>query len=178
MFLPKYINVFFESAKIRTTESLVKNSSIIFQGKDIKSSSNFLVSPLMVIGILGVIILYITYRDYTNNARSKWLDVVLFGVTGMFGIVILLLWFATDHSATAQNYNVLWAVPLNIFVIGQLFKKQVKNWFKSYLKFLIIMLCLMTLHWLIGVQVFSIGLIPLLLALMIRYLFLLRHYNN
>lgn len=178
MFLPKYINSFFEKAKISNSENLVKSSSIIFQKKETNTSSNFLFSPLMIMGILALIILLITYKDYKKNIRSKWLDIILFGTTGIVGVIILLLWFATDHSATAQNYNVLWAVPLNIIIIVQLFKKQVKNWFKSYLKFLIIMLCLMTLHWIIGVQVFTIGLIPLLIALLIRYLYLIRYYNK
>ncbi|EPR74566.1 hypothetical protein ADIWIN_0418 [Winogradskyella psychrotolerans RS-3] len=103
---------------------------------------------------------------------------MLFSVTGIIGIVILLLWFATDHSATAQNYNVLWAFPLNIFVVAQLLKPKVKTWFKKYLKFLIIMLCLLTSHWIIGVQVFAIGLIPLLIALLVRYIYLVKFFNQ
>ncbi|EDP69681.1 putative transmembrane protein [Flavobacteriales bacterium ALC-1] len=178
MFLPKYIHSFFEKAKINSSENLVENSSIIFQKRETKSSSSFLFTPLIVMGILTFIILFITYKDYKNKARSKWLDIILFATTGIVGIVILLLWFATDHTATAQNYNLLWAFPINIIVIAQLLKKQIKNWFKSYLKFLVIMLCLLTLHWVIGVQVFAIGLIPLLIALLMRYLYLLKYYSK
>ena len=177
MFLPKYIHEFFGAAKMNTSEDLVLNSKTIYKEKVKKSSSKFIFSPIVVMGILAFIIIFVTYKDYKKSARSKWLDILLFGVTGIIGILLLLLWFATDHSATAQNYNVLWAVPLNIFIIAQLFKKKPKNWFKSYLKFLIIMLCLLTLHWLIGVQVFTIGLIPLLIALFIRYLYLLKYYR-
>lgn len=178
MFLPKYIHTFFGNAKIKQLDNLVKSSSTIFQKKETTAASNFIFSPLMIMGLLALTILFITYKDYKKNRQSKWLDIIVFGATGLVGILLLLLWFATDHSATAQNYNVLWAVPLNIIVIAQLFKPQVKNWFKSYLKFLIIMLCLLTLHWIIGVQVFAIGLIPLLIALIIRYVYLLRYYNQ
>ncbi len=178
MFLPKYIHAFFDNAKINTSENLVGRSSTLFKKKIKKTSTNFLFSPLMVMGLLAVLILFITYKDFKNNTRSKWLDITLFGVTGSIGILLLLLWFATDHAATAQNYNVLWAVPLNLIVIGQVFKPQVKLWFKGYLKFLIIMLCLLTMHWFIGVQVFAIGLIPLLIALLVRYIFLLKFFNK
>jgi len=178
MFLPEYIHSSFEKAKISASEKLVKSSSIIFQKKETETASGFLFSPLMVIGLLAIIILFITYKDYKKSARSKWLDILLFGITGIVGMLVLFLWFATDHSATAQNYNLLWAVPINILVIGQLFKKQVKNWFKSYLKFLVIMLCLLTLHWAIRVQVFTIGLIPLLIALLVRYIYLIKFYNK
>lgn len=178
MFLPKYIHTFFANATLNDAENLVKNSSILYEKKETNSSFNFLFSPLLIMGLIGLGILFITYRDYKNNARSKWLDIVLFSITGLVGILVLLLWVATDHSATAQNYNLLWAFPLNIFVLGQLLKPQIKKWFKSYLKFLIIMLCLMTLHWIIGVQVFAIGLIPLLLALLVRYVFLINFFNQ
>jgi hypothetical protein len=178
MFLPKYIHAFFDSAKINSSKKLVSSSSTIFQNKKTVSSSNLLFSPLMILGLLSLTILFITYKDYKKNTRNKWLDIILFGTTGIIGVVLLLLWFATDHSATAQNYNVLWAVPLNIIVIGQLFKKTVRNWFKSYLKFLIIMLCLLTLHWTIGVQIFTVGIVPLIIALIIRYIYLITYYNK
>ena len=178
MFLPKYIHDFFENATLNSTQNLVESSSNLYEKKATRSSSNFLLSPIILMGLIGFIILFFTYKDYKNNTRSKWLDLIIFGTTGIIGVLILLLWFATDHSATAQNYNVLWAFPLNIIVIGQLLRPTVKNWFKSYLKFLVIMLCLMTLHWVIGVQVFAIGLIPLLIALLVRYVFLIQFFNQ
>lgn len=177
MFLPKYINAFFGTATLNSSENLIKNSTTIYEKKEENSVPNFLYSPLMIFGFIGLIILFFTYKDYKNNTRSKWLDLILFATTGIIGVLLLLLWFATDHSATAQNYNLLWAFPLNLFVIGQLLKPKVKNWFRSYLKFLIIILSLLTLHWIIGVQVFAIGLIPLLIALFIRYLFLVKFYH-
>ena len=178
MFLPHYINSFFEDATLNGTERLVKKSTTLYQKKETNSASNFIFSPLAIMSLLGIIILFITYKDYKNHTRTQWLDVTLFGITGLIGLLVLFLWFATDHSTTAQNYNLLWAFPLNILIIGQLVKPEVKNWFKSYLKFIIIMLCLMSMHWIIGVQVFAIGLIPLLIALFIRYIFILKFFNQ
>ncbi len=177
MFLPKYIELFFETTKTNSND-LVKNSRVLYQQKPEKASITFIYSPLMIFGILSLFILYITYRDNKNNTITNWLDIALFIVTGLTGILLLLLWFGTDHIATAHNYNLLWAMPLNLIVISQLFKKQTKKWFRGYLKFLVIMLCLLSLHWIVGVQVFAIGLIPLLAAIMIRYIFLIKFYNN
>ncbi|WP_179319508.1 lipoprotein N-acyltransferase Lnb domain-containing protein [Winogradskyella helgolandensis] len=177
MFLPKYIHAFFETAETSSSEPLIKNATVLYQ-KQGTNTSNILFSPLVVIGLVAILVLFITYKDYKSKARSKWLDFLLFSVTGIIGVLILFLWFATDHSATAQNYNVLWAFPLNIFVIAQLLKPEVKTWFKKYLKFLIIMLCLLTSHWIIGVQVFAIGLIPLLIALLVRYIYLVKLFNQ
>lgn len=178
MFLPKYIHQYFGSAKINGSENLVTSASTIYQKRDQETTNSVVFSPLMVMGISAILILYVTYRDFKNQRRSKWLDIGLFGITGVVGIAMLLLWVATDHTATAQNYNLLWAVPLNLLVIGQVVKTQVKNWFKRYLKFLIIMLCLLVLHWIIGIQVYAIGLIPLLLALLARYIYLHNFFSK
>ncbi|GGW60409.1 uncharacterized protein DUF4105 [Winogradskyella epiphytica] len=178
MFLPAYINTYFENATIGGSEQLVQSSSILYKKKENQDSASFLFSPLMIMGLLAILILFITYKDFKNNSRSKWLDLTLFTLTGLIGFLILFLWFATDHTATAHNYNVLWAFPLNLFAMSQLLKPKASQWFNRYLKFLIIMLCLMTMHWLIGVQVFAIGLMPLLIALLIRYIYLVRFYNQ
>ncbi len=174
LFLPKYIHSFFANASFKESgKPLVKNDTLIFAKQPKTESSNFLLSPLFIIAIISILIIAITYFDYKNSKRSKWIDVLLFLLTGIIGIVLLLLWFATDHTATAHNYNLLWAFALNIFMIGQVIKKRPKIWFKKYLKFLLIMLCLLTLHWFVGVQVYAVVLIPFLIALSIRYLYLI-----
>ena len=177
MFLPKYIHQFFAIATIGN-QPLVRSSSVVYQKKETKSSNNFLFSPLMVFGIIGAFIIFITYFDHKKNTRSRWLDVTLFSLTGIIGVLVLLLWFATDHTTTGYNYNLLWAFPLNLLVIGQLLKNDLKNWVKRYLNFLLIMLALLTFHWITGVQVFAIGLLPFLIALAVRYFYLVRYFNS
>ncbi|TJY32914.1 lipoprotein N-acyltransferase Lnb domain-containing protein [Pontimicrobium aquaticum] len=178
MFLPKYIYAFFEKATFaNSNKPLVKQSRSLYEKRDRPISSLFLMSPLMIFGLLGMLIIWLTYKDYKKGVRNKKLDIGLFSVTGLIGVFLLLLWFATDHTATANNYNLLWAVPLNLLAIRQVLKKTPNDWFKKYLKFLVILFCLLTLHWIIGVQVFAIGLIPLFIALIIRYVFLLKFYN-
>ncbi len=178
MFLPENIYKFFEVAKYKITgKSLVKQKRVIYEKKPTRASNSFFTSPLFIIGLVSLLILFITYKDFKKNKRSKWLDASLFIITGLIGIFILLLWFATDHTGTHQNYNLLWGFALNLFMVGQVVKEKVKNWFAKYLKFLVIILCLLTLHWFIGVQVFAIGLIPLLIALLVRYIFLIKYYS-
>jgi len=179
MFLPSYIHAFFETATFKESNTpLVRESKTVYTEKATVNSSNFLVSPLFVFGVMGLLILFMTYRDAKSGKRSRWLDISLFVLTGIIGVCIVLLWFATDHKATHQNYNLLWAFALNLLVIKQLFKTKINPWFLKYLKFLVIMLCLLTLHWIIGVQVFAIGLIPFLIAIFIRYGYLIIYFKK
>lgn len=179
MFLPENIYRFFENATIKNSNKpLVKESKTLYIKKNKTNSSSFITSPLFVFGIIGLLILFITYKDNKKQKQSKWLDVILFSLTGLMGVFILLLWFATDHTGTHQNYNLLWAFVLNLFMIPQLLKKKASNWFIKYLKLLVILLCLLTLHWIIGVQVFAIALIPFLVALFVRYIYLIKYFND
>lgn len=176
MFLPKNIYAFFENA---TTENgktpLIKGSKVLYEASPKDTTSTFLLSPLFVFGVIALLIIFITYKDYKKQKRTKVLDIILFTVTGLAGIMILLLWFATDHQTTQNNYNLLWANPLNLIILFQLFKNKMSNWFNKYLKFLLILLCLLIFHWITRVQVFAIGLIPLLIALFIRYIYLIKY---
>jgi hypothetical protein len=178
MFLPHYIYVFFENATITNDKPLVKQSTVLYLKKEKPTSNNFLTSPLFVFGIISLIILSVTFFDFKKNTQSIWLDVIIFSFTGIIGVLVLLLWFATDHSATAQNYNLLWAFAVNIFMIPQLLKKNVKTWFIKYIKFLVILLCLLLLHWIIGIEIFAIGLIPILIAFFARYLYLITYFQK
>lgn len=172
MFLPKYIHSFFAIAKIGDKD-LVEKSTVLYKRKKESRSGTFLLTPVAVFGLLSTMILFITYRDHKRNKRSKWLDVTLLGLTGLIGIIIALLWFATDHSATVLNYNVLWAFPLNLLAMVQATRSKPKKGFIRYLKFLVILIALLALHWLFRMQTFALALLPLLLALSIRYIFLI-----
>ena len=142
--------------------------------KLISEKGNFLFSPSVILSVLAVIIIFITYRDYKNQRRTKILDAILHLVLGLIGVLLTLLWFATDHTATAYNYNLLWAFPLSLVMVIQAYKAKPKKWFIGYIKFCVLMLCLLTVHWISGVQQFAPTLIPLLIALFVRYIFLLK----
>jgi hypothetical protein len=178
MFLPKYLHQLLENARLKTDDSRLVSISKTLYPSDAITKTNFFSSPLFILGALTLIMLFITYKDYKNNTRSKWLDMGLFAFTGVVGVLLLLLWFATDHQATAYNYNLLWAFALNILFIPSISKSKLNNRGLSYLKFLVLLMSLMGLHWITGVQSFAIALIPLLIAIIMRYLFLIHHFKT
>ena len=175
MFLPEYIHTFFGIATWANTKNkLVKQEETLYTKQDNNSNNaSFFTSPFFMLGVIGLFIVIITYFDFKNDKRSQWLDVSILFTTTLIGAVLLLLWFATDHAATAQNYNLLWAFPLNIILGIQLLKNQPKSWVVKFFKFLLIMLALMAFHWTVGIQVFAPALIPLLVALAIRYVYVI-----
>ncbi|WP_235004606.1 lipoprotein N-acyltransferase Lnb domain-containing protein [Aequorivita antarctica] len=175
-FLPEYVYEGAANAVINrngTSESLVRQTSVLFENSPTPPENDFFLSPLFVLGFLGLLIVFITYRDFKRKTRSRYLDTFLFFFTGLIGILLLLLWFATDHTATANNYNLLWAFPISLVLIIAISKRNVSPKMKRYVLLLLLLLVLLTIHWTTGVQVFAIGLLPLLIALAVRYIYLL-----
>ena len=176
-FLPQYV---FEGAALANKtegnkkDKLIKQTNSLFANSEVKTKSNFFLSPLFIFGLISFLILFITYKDYKNNRRSRYLDATIFFVTGLVGVFLLLLWVATDHSTTANNYDLLWAFPLSLFLTSAIAKKNPKKWIRKYIFLQVLMLLLLCLHWFTGVQIFAFGLIPLLIALGLRYVYLIR----
>lgn len=150
---------------------LVLKTEQLYHNKPRTNNNRFFMSPLFVFGFIGLLILWITFKDYKKASRSRFLDGILFAITGSIGIVLMLLWFATDHSATANNYNLLWAFPFSILFCVVIGKKEPPSWIQRYVVFLILLLSLMTLHAITGVQRFAIGFVPLFVALAVRYFY-------
>ena len=173
-FLPEYTFNSFENAVLLNDgqeSPLVKETHILYQQKEEQIKQSFF-TPLFFFSLLAILIIGITYRDYKKNKRTKIIDFLLFFSTGLAGLLVLLLWFATDHTATADNYNVFWVVAPNIIVAFFLLKDNLPTWLKKYVLVLIGLLVLTVILWLLKIQVFSLGIIPILILLTVRYLLL------
>ncbi len=49
-----------------------------------------------------------------RSRLGRWGDAVLFGVVGLAGLILFLLWTATSHTVTGPNWNLLWAWPTHL----------------------------------------------------------------
>ena len=69
--------------------------------------------------LLGIALLFLNAICWTvpklRMVAMAFLRIALF-VSGLLGCLMLFMWFATDHEACRQNWNVLWAIPLNLAV--------------------------------------------------------------
>ena len=177
LFLPYNLKSYFD----KLGNSNIRNGNLVTTSVLFGEYSKYtetLISPLYFLLILSLIIISITYIDYLRRTRSIILDSIILIITGAIGLLLVYLWFFSNHTASAWNYNLLWAIPFNLIVFIELLKSKQKKWVISYLKLIVIMLLLMCLHWIVGVQVFNISLISLILALIIRYFYLIKYFTN
>ena len=174
MFLPDYIMQAYANATITRDGrevSAVKATNKLFES-DYYETPKETLSPWMIFSFLMIIVVVFTYRDTVQNMRARYLDFTILFVTGLVGVLVALLWFATDHTATAKNLNLLWAFAPNLIVAFYVAKKNPPAWTRSYVRFLFILLIGMSFIWVFQLQVFSIALLPIMLLLAVRYAFL------
>ncbi len=176
LFLPDYIFKSFEKGTVNA-KPLVSITRTLFESKHMEESNSFF-TPFVAFSIMAILVICITYRDLKKQRRSKWLDVLLFIFTGILGLLVLLLWFATDHSATQKTYNILWAFLPNLPLAFLFLKTQLPPWLKNYLILVLVLLLITILLWILKIQIFSITVIPILILLGVRYFYLVKYMNG
>lgn len=177
MFLPVYVYKQLKHTTINDTP-LVHQERVILDIPTPKDRILFLLSPAFWLGLLLLAVGYLTYTDLKHNKRTRWVDIILFSLTGAAGLVILFLWFFTDHNATKGNYNIIWALATNLIAAFYAAKIKTPKWLTTYVSIALGLLVVGVFLWLLKVQLFSPLLVFILLALAFRYGFLLHHFKK
>ena len=170
MYLPFYIRDNFAHASIQTDDGpvpLVLRSKKVFIPKEAEVPQT-LFTPKVVFWLIFLLIVAFTLYQYKNRNQSIVLDVVLFSMVGAVGIVMFLIWTATDHDAASDNYNILWAFPLHLPAAVWLAFNRDSNPLKKYFLAMAILNGLVLLGWWIIPQELHPAVIPIILLLMIR----------
>jgi hypothetical protein len=178
MFLPLYVMEQLANTTLYKHNLVIRERTILTSVKK-EGSGYFLASPLFWILAMALFVLVITYIDFKHNIRSRILDSVLFFITGLAGTLLIFLWFFTDHTATANNFNILWVFPLNLIVGFIIVKKNnAPAWLPKYLLIVLGLLIVTVLFAIFKIQVFSLLAIPLWIMLGVRYLFLWKYFQQ
>jgi hypothetical protein len=70
------------------------------------------VSPTLVFWLLFAVIAAITLYGNKRGWKLIWLDAIIFGSAALISLLLLYLWFGSNHWCTKWNLNLLWANPL------------------------------------------------------------------
>jgi hypothetical protein len=124
-------------------------------------------NPLVVFSLLlvGIALTSLSKNKFAERFLQGF-DGLLFFFTGLLGIILIFMWFATDHSMTKNNYNLLWAWPTHIVIA--FFVNSNKSWVKKYFALTSVALVLVLLAWFFLRQHLNISLLPFVLLLIYR----------
>ena len=166
MFLPDYLMNTLDRSSI-DQRPLVSSHTSLYKIKYTDNSPGNLTHPFFIFMCLFVCICLLSFSK--NNIIRQLLlnfDTLLFFLTGLLGILILFMWLGTDHIMCRNNYNLLWAWPLN--VVAAFYLHSRKKWHRIYFLIQAIFLLFMLSVWFLLPQLLNISLIPIVLIMIVR----------
>lgn len=123
MFLPEFLMAGFDGATLAVDSgaiSLVAEERRLFWYKNEPESPpsfNWLVPFFWGLSILVITITALQYRRRKRSRNTRHIaDALLFGAIGLFGCLIVFLWFFSEHSVAHQNLNLAWMWPTHVFL--------------------------------------------------------------
>lgn len=163
-FLPDYLAAYVNSCTING-KSFVRNSRKLVSETADFGATPWIIRPKTVFWALFVFVVLLTVL-YRNKS---WIigDRIIFGAFGILGIIITLLWFATDHDATKGNLNIIWATPLYLIYTWLIGNKH-KLWFKWSTFVFLLFNFLVLLAWNFIPQSYHIAFVPMIGILLLR----------
>jgi hypothetical protein len=178
MFLPYEMMYCFENAVLRRADGVVPFAKpvVAIFGEKQGRTRNTVFSPLLVFwGIFVAILAFSAWQQF-RNLKYKWLDILLFFLSGFLGGAMLFMWFGTDHPEAWVNLNMLWALPTNIIIAYFIWRNPNNPALKYLLIFSALMLLMVLVLWKFNPQHYHLAVIPIILSYLTRSIFLLRGF--
>ena len=168
MFLPDYLMMAFDSSSINH-ESLVAQKNILLISQEEKKAKP-LFTPLLVFSILFLLIATVSIFAATSfRVFLKIFDFIFLFTLGLLGILLLFMWFGTNHAMCKNNFNLLWALPLHLPVALLIFNK--KEWINNYFRFIFFYTLALLVAWFLLPQQLNLALLPIAGIILVRSFF-------
>jgi hypothetical protein len=175
MFMPEFFMKGLSEAK-KQDVNIAENRTVLLQGSVPENSSGKYI-PLIVLSIICIVIFFV------SKLKSAWakrtiifIDSLLLYITGLLGILLLFMWFGTDHTVCKNNFNLCWALPFNLPVAFLLFKK--KAWLSNYFFIAAVFTAVFLAAWFWLPQQINIALLPVVILLLDRYVHLANKFRR
>lgn len=168
MFLPEYLLMAFDSASFND-KKIITEKKILLPAFEITKTKPFL-TPVVVFSIFFLLIAVLSFlKQGSWNKFLNLFDFIFFLILGMIGVLLLFMWFATNHAMCKNNFNLLWAFPVHLPMAFMLFSK--KQWVKKYFKLIFLITLILIVVWLFLPQQLNTALLPITGIILIRSYF-------
>ncbi len=162
MFLPDYLMKGVDNAP----PLLIKKDNILQTGYAVPTGTTLW--PLIFLGAFSALVLLLSFiNNKSAISITGFFDFLLCFLTGLIGCVLLYTWFGTDHASFKYNYNLLWALPTNLF--AALFIRRKPLWLKKYFLVAALVYGLVLISWYWLPQQLNTALVPVVLLLFLRF---------
>jgi hypothetical protein len=171
MFLPDYLLKAFDNSSINS-KKLVSEKEVILKGSPVHVKTT-LFTPLIIFSFLLLVIIGLGFSSSIFiHKLLKIFDFVFFLLLGSLGVLLLFMWFGTDHQTCRDNFNLAWAFPLHLPMAFFVFKN--KGRVKKYFLFIAVVSAALLAGWFFLPQQFNNALLPVTALILVRSMALSR----
>ena len=137
LFLPYNLEAAFQSAVIRTdsVSRPVTGPSVVLAENTPKQTAPGFFTPSTVGWLLLILTLLLSFIEWKTKRYFRAVDCILFGIAGVWGVILFLLNTVFAEWYTTFNYHLIWLHPLHwlgaVFFASKKFNKPacVYHWF-------------------------------------------------
>jgi len=165
MFLPDWLLKGFDSAIVNSHPLVTPPQPVLKMPSPLSEASLF--TPGVIFSILLISIVALSFIK-SNWARTTLgiFDFLFFFILGLAGLLLLFMWFGTDHTVCRDNFNLLWALPTHIIIAFFVHKNS--GWIKTYFTVVLWISVGLVLAWFFLPQQLNNALIPIVLLIIYR----------
>lgn len=136
MYLPENLMIGLEKATLGSKPVVAKSIALYQAPPSGKPWWAWLFTPFVLVTIpLGVLLFWL---NRNKPDQLTVFDKLFYATLGVFGLLLLLLWVATDHGVTALNVSLLGFLPTHLVVAWFLDKPKHQVWLRYYFWFTIV----------------------------------------
>jgi len=169
MFLPDYLMMAFDSSLLNG-QPLVEEKKVLLEKGDFPQPKP-LFTPLNVFLFLFILITLLSILQSSKRKLFFQLfDFFFFFSLGILGVLLLFMWWGTDHQMCRDNFNLMWALPLHLPVSFLLFRQR--QWVCIYFRYVFFYTLALLLAWYFIPQQFNNALLPLAGIIAVRSYFI------
>ena len=162
MFLPDYLLKGFDSASV-DGQPLVNPPQTILQMPSPLSEKSLFTPGLVFSIFLALVVVLSLLPARWAKVTTSIIDFLLFFTLGLAGLVLLFMWFGTDHKVCANNWNLFWALPTHVVMAFYVHSKR--RWVLSYFTIVFWLTVVLAITWFFLPQEMNNALLPIVLLI-------------
>ena len=133
MFLPEFLAMGAKATKLGQINLVVEEKVLVPDLQPKPQKVAFWKTPFFVFFIIALIMLLPIPKRFSSLTKVQFfIEKGVFIAASLVGLLLVFMWLGTDHQSTARNLNLIWAFPIQLFLV---FKgSQLSRWLKIYAK--------------------------------------------
>jgi hypothetical protein len=163
MFLPDEMFIAFAQARHSDGRPLVDGYQVVLEETLVVSPPGPF-SP----GLVWWLLLIVGLASFARRQWSLWFDRIYFSLLGVIGLIVFFLWFLSEHHATNNNMNILWALPTHLYFIFKLRNGYAEGLARYYFRIVFIINAALLVLWPWLPQDFHAAFFPMILLAAIK----------